>query len=155
MSSDSLDATICICDGFNLLLPSAAIAESVSGVAASLKEGELKFPWYQGDVHWRGLVLPLVSFEQLLIQRNPRLRGSHIAIVRSQVEVDLIPFFGVPVQTVPTAFEFSRDMQVDQSESDGRLDFVTQQVRVRGVDTVIPDLAAIESYVATCLRSSD
>jgi chemotaxis signal transduction protein len=153
LSVDVVQASICICDGFNLLLPSAAIAEAVSGVTASL-ETEAKFPWYQGEVHWRGLVLPLVSFEQLLIQRNPRLRGSHIAIVRSQVEADLIPFFGVPVQTVPTSFDFSRDMAVEEGNDDGRLDFVTQYVRVRGVNTVIPDLAAIESHVASCLNSS-
>lgn len=152
MSNEVVSASICICDGFNLLLPSNAIAEAVSGVAASLDGSQASFPWYQGEVHWRGMVLPLVSFEQLLVQKNPRLRGSHIAVLRSQVEVERIPFFGVPVQTVPTSFEFSKDMSVEEGNDEGRLDFVSQYVRVRGVNTVIPDLTAIESHIASCLN---
>jgi len=58
------------------------------------------------------------------------------------------------VQTVPTSFNFSRDMVVEEGDDDGRIDFVMQNVRVRGVNTVIPDLAAIESHIASCLNSS-
>lgn len=152
MSSESIVATICICDGFNMLLPSAAIAEVVSGVSASL-DNKSDFPWHQGEVSWRGLTLPLVSFEQLLIQRNPRLRGSHIAVMRSHSEVDRIPFFGVPIQAVPANFDFPRDMSVEDGNDDGRLDFVSQYVRVRGVNTVIPDLSKIEAHIASCLAA--
>lgn len=152
MSAASIDATICICDGFNMLLPSAVIAEVVSGVAASM-ENKSNFPWYQGEVNWRGLILPLVSFEQLLIQRNPRLRGSHIAIMRSHMAVDRIPFFGVPIQAIPANFEFSQNTPVEDGKDEGRLDFISQYVRVRGVNTVIPDITKIETHIASCLAS--
>jgi len=45
-------------------------------------------------------------------------------------------------------------MVVEEGDDDGRIDFVMQNVRVRGVNTVIPDLAAIESHIASCLNSS-
>jgi chemosensory pili system protein ChpC len=145
-----MEATICICDGFNMLLPTAVIAEVISGVSATL-EKQPAYPWLLGEVNWRGLTLPLISFEQLLVQRNPRLRGSHIAVMRSQVEVDKIPFYGVPVQAVPASFNFSKDMAVQEGADQGRLDFVAQYARVRGVKVVIPELAGIQSHIASCM----
>jgi chemosensory pili system protein ChpC len=149
VTENAIEATICICDGFNMLLPSAAIGEVISGVAAMLDK-QPAYPWLLGEVNWRGLTVPLISFEQLLIQRNPRLRGSHIAVMRSQVDTEKMPFFGVPVQAIPASFSLTRETPIQEGADEGRLDFVAKYVRVRGVDAVIPDLPGIETHLASC-----
>jgi chemosensory pili system protein ChpC len=148
-----LSAMLCICDGFNLLLPSIAVAEMVSGVAAST-EASTEHPWLLGEMGWRGLTIPVLSFEQLLIQRGARLRGSHIAIIRGHVNTEKLPFYGVPLQAIPSSIQIKDQGQLEEMPDEGRLDFAECYVRIQGVAAVIPQLEALEAHVAAGLSAA-
>ncbi len=145
MTGQPLAAALCIFDGFNLLLPQLALAEVVSGVAASAEPGEQ--PWQLGDMNWRGQRVPVLSLEQLLIQRSARLRGSHLAVLRGHHDSAALPFYAVPIQAAPSPVSLDSKIPLEELEDKGRVDFALRHIRVRGVAAVIPDLKALEAHI--------
>ncbi len=144
-----LGSTIAICDGFNLLLPSNLIADVVSAVTIDQKSGENL--WSIGDLSWRGLHLPVISIELMILHRAPRLRGSHVAIFHGTVDTEKLPFFGVPLQAMPHNFNLENNRDVTQRSDLLELDFCAMKVTARGVSTVIPELEAIENQLLETL----
>lgn len=145
----NLAVTLCLFDGFNLLLPSAVIAEIMSGVAARAGTGEGDYPWLVDHMSWREMELPVISFEQLFLQRNSRLRGSHLAVLRGFGKNGKLPFYAVPMQAAPQPFTLNGPGELEELEDAGRLGFVERAVKVRGVDAVIPRLADLEAQLAS------
>jgi|TARA_B110000483_G_scaffold243672_1_gene335282 chemosensory pili system protein ChpC len=140
-----LGSTIAICDGFNMLLPSNLIADVFSAVSIDQKSGAQ--PWSIGDISWRGLHLPVISIEQIILHRAPRLRGSHVAILHGTVDTEKMPFFGVPLQAMPHNFNLENQRDVTQRSDHLELDFCAMKVTARGVSAVIPQLEAIENLL--------
>ena len=134
--------TIAICDGFNLLLPDNLIIDVISAIG--IRSSENQNPWVMGELGWRGNPLPIVSAEQLILQRAARLRGSHIAVFRGTQDTARMPFYGVPLQAMPHSYELNRPTELVLREDALHFDFCAMKVRVRGVSTLIPDLQAIE-----------
>lgn len=140
-----LSSTIAICDGFNLLLPGNLIADVVSAVTIDQKNSDRL--WSIGDISWRGLQLPVISIEQMILHRAPRLRGSHVAIFHGTFDTENMPFYGVPLQAVPHNFNLGTERDVTQRSDHLELDFCAMKVTARGVSALIPQLEEIEKQL--------
>ncbi len=150
MSKRSLRSTIGICDGFNFLLPANMVADIQSGVSATPVENAPA--WQRGELAWHGLVIPVISFEQIISNRHARLRGSHIAVLRGTADIDRLPFYGLPTQAMPTEYQLESETDmVVESISEG-FQQVAAAVRVRGVPCIIPDIQKIEAGILAGLN---
>jgi|SaaInl5LU_22_DNA_1037371.scaffolds.fasta_scaffold04807_2 chemosensory pili system protein ChpC len=135
--------TIGICDGFNLLLPGNLLADVVSAMTITADSAAAE--WSVGELSWRGLTLPVISIEQLILNRAPRLRGSHIAIFHGTVDTEKMPFYGVPMQALPHNFKLARESDLAVRSDELDLQYCAMKVTARGVASIIPDIEGIEN----------
>lgn len=130
--------------GRTLLLPTVSVAEMAAYKAPTPVSDTPD--WFLGYVEWRGLRVPLLSFEVLNGESNPGVKtSSRVAVLNNTgISADL-PFIAVLTQGIPrlarvTPEEISRD-------DSGCKAFEVLHVSLAGEKAVIPDVAALEQMV--------
>lgn len=123
-----------------LLLPNVAIAELIPYRAPQPEAG--RPDWYLGQVAWRDLPLPLLSFEaaaggEPVVGATPR-----IAILNALGGRDKVKFIALLIQGIPRSMRVTRDLP-SAGRAPGLLEL--DVVRLGDQDAVIPDLAALEA----------
>lgn len=147
---EQLKSIIGICDGFNFVLPANMVAETVSGVSVtSVAEPQ---PWQAGNLSWNGLDIPVVSLEQIVIGRRPRLRGSHVVVIRGTSDTETLPFYGIPVQTMPNEHRLASSMEIVQAPVPEDFNLVEMIARIRGVNCIIPSIDELEQQISSDLK---
>lgn len=144
--------TIGICDGFNMVLPANLIADVVSSM--TYLQIETEAAWAVGELSWRGLEIPVISIEQIIIARAPRIKGSHVAIFQGTNDTDKLPFYAVPMQAIPHNFNLVKESDLSEREDDLDLACCKVKVTARGVASIIPDLQAIEEKILANIQVS-
>ncbi|WP_043319717.1 chemotaxis protein CheW [Microbulbifer sp. HZ11] len=145
-------------------LPTTEMPQEVSSLLLPLADGQLLVPvdtlseiialqspvsafdapdWYMGELHWRELRLPLVSFEVMRGNAMPTLRSNcRIAVLSSGNPDGDLPFFAVVLQGTP------RLVRVTPEELAGREGACAMgelmHVALSGEAAVIPDLGTME-----------
>ena len=152
MAENSIRALIAICDGFNLVLPANMVADIASGVNVITVENPQS--WQRGELNWQGMTIPVIGFEQILHNRQARLRGSHIAVLRGTADTDSLPYYGLPTQAMPNEYDLESEAELVQEAVKGELNQIACAVRVRGVPCVIPEIAQIEEQVAADIKAA-
>lgn len=150
--AEHLKSIIGICDGFNFVLPANISAEVVSGV--SVTSSSEQRPWQAGQLTWNGLEIPVVSLEQVVIGRRPRLRGSHVVVARGSKDIEALPFYGIPVQTMPNEYQILSTMEIVQAPVPDEFNLVEMIARIRGVNCVIPDIEGLEGLIISELTTT-
>jgi chemosensory pili system protein ChpC len=83
-----------------LLMPGVAVAEIVNYSYADRPDDAPT--WYFGDIIWRKLSVPVVSFEILNGQEMPRnASGLRIAVLNNTGVHDALPFIAIIIQGIP------------------------------------------------------
>lgn len=126
-----------------LLLPNVAVAELVPYRAPRAAEGAPS--WFLGQVPWRDLSLPLLSFEAASNGTTATGSGARVAILNALGGRDHVKFIALLVQGIP------RSIKVDASLA--RLDVTLaplelDAVNLGDVQARIPDLVALEQKLA-------
>lgn len=129
-----------------LLLPNAAVAEIIE---YRTPEANAELPaWCLGAVGWRGVEIPLVSFEAFAggepLAESSRLR---IAVLNTLNGRDRHPFIGVVLKGLPRLLTAGAD-SVAPDAGAGVPDGVLAQVQAAGEGAWIPDIDALERSVA-------
>jgi len=135
----------------NLLVPNSSVAEIVSYQhekknAQSSDSAELP-DWVVGQITWRFLALPCISFDKITesISGEPKI-PTRVAIFNTVTEAFGPRFYGLAMNGIP---RLSRVMQEDIVEEDGETHALeTLRVQVNGESCCIPNLAAIEKFLA-------
>lgn len=149
--AENLKSIIGICDGFNFVLPSNMVAETVAGVSVVASVDPQ--PWQAGQLSWNGLEVPVVNLEQMVIGRRPRIRGSHVAVLRGTADIETLPFYGIPVQTMPNEYQLLSTMEIVQSSVPENFNLVSAVARIRGVNCIIPNVELLEQQIASSLKA--
>ena len=128
-----------------LLLPNVSVAEVVAYQAPSLVTG--KPDYYLGTFQWRGVSVPLISYE-LANDENaftaPEM--ARIAVINSLGEQkDKLPFFAIVTQGIPRLIKISSNLIEPSDEMLGPAD--SAKVRVDGEEANIPNIAFLESLI--------
>ncbi|GAB2511743.1 chemotaxis protein CheW [Microbulbifer agarilyticus] len=145
-------------------LSSTEVPTEVSSLLLPLADGQLLVPvdtlseiialqspvsafdapdWYMGELHWRELRLPLISFEVMRGNPMPVLRSNcRIAVLSSGNPDGDLPFFAVVLQGTP---RLVRVTPADLAGREGECAMgELMHVSVTGEAAVIPDLGALE-----------
>lgn len=130
-------------DGGKLILPNVNVAEVIEYVRPEEVAGTPDY--FLGYIEWRGIRVPLLSFEQVngspIPDRNIQVR---IAVLNS-VGTDnaKLPFVAIMTQGLPRLVKVSKDIiqSADLSESVAE----HSRIRVDGEDAIIPNVEHLES----------
>lgn len=126
-----------------LLLPNVALAELIPYRAAQLSEGTPD--WFLGQIAWRDLSLPLLSFEAASGGQTQVSSSSRVAVLNALGGRSQVKFIALLVQGIPRSLKVTSDLPsaaVDLAP----LELAAARI---GDDVVrIPDLAGLEQLLA-------
>lgn len=131
--------------GRNLLLPNVAIAEVIAYIRPRAIAGGPE--WLLGAISWRGLNIPLISFDRLHGQDTAgTLAQARIAVFNSVQADSGLSFYAVVTAGIPQLKRVNAEalQEVPGESADG----ILSQVKIGDILAAIPDLAALESAVA-------
>lgn len=131
--------------GGKLLLPNVSVAEVVA--FQEPEQDDVSNPdYYLGKIRWRGLMLPLLSFEIANESRFELSSASRIAVINSVgVSNEELPFFAVVTQGIPRLVKITEESIESTEEQPGPAQAAV--VRVDGEEASIPNLEFLESLV--------
>jgi chemosensory pili system protein ChpC len=128
-----------------LLLPNVSVAEVVEYIRPQDRDGVPEF--YLGDIVWRGLALPLISFEVANGGPKPKKSANVRIAVLNSVGSDSkkLPFLAILTQGIPRLVKVSSELIKEDGETQGPAE--SSRVKVDGEPAIIPNLPYLESLV--------
>ena len=128
-----------------LLLPMACLAEVIDYFRPENSTDESD--WYLGDIEWRGVLIPLVSFERFNKSRFTEFSATaRIAIMNKTVDSAKHGFYGLVIQGVPQPLTLTRGDIHFSDDEPGPAEI--SRVMVKALPATIPDLEELESQLS-------
>lgn len=130
----------------SLLLPNVSVAEIIPHrLAQTIKDMP---EWFKGFIDWRGLSVPLVSFDLLNEQLCPEANlRENIAVINTVSGAEDLPFFALLSQGSPRLLRIVQD-DITTVDSDGALGPAELVfVSVHGKHASIPNIDFIEDQI--------
>ena len=151
-NTDTLSCVMIPMNGRQLLLPNVSIAEVVDFAST---EAPANAPeWMAGTLEWRGLELPVISYDAAnggKITRPGGNRGRIVVLNTIGDHHDRVPFMALVTQGIPSQTRLTED-QIKRIDGDiGSADMM--QVDVDGETAFIPDLGFLESLAVQATQS--
>ena len=133
---------------YNLLVPNASVAEIVPHVDTEKTEDSPE--WVAGNIVWRNLSLPCISYEKLIGQLEGNIaEGDRIAIFNTVSDSFGKRFYGMSISGIP---RLARVIETEIVEEEAEKSvFEKMHVKVNGEACIIPDLEAIEKLLGSAL----
>ena len=95
-----------------VILPGDVVAEIIP--YEPLQRMEDTPEWFLGLLGWRGIQVPVVSFEMMTVERASfslvSVASASLVIVRGDTDQALLPFYALVAQTYPVAHEVIDEM---------------------------------------------
>lgn len=146
-TQDSIRALIIPLQGRNLLLPNVAIAEVIPYLRPRAVADAPD--WLLGAIGWRGLNIPLISYDRLQGVHNESALGqARIAVINTVRPDDGLRFYALVTTGIPQLKRINV-ASIEEVSADAGAGLLSQ-VRIGDIEAVVPDLIALESVVAEC-----
>lgn len=142
LRSDVIHGQLVNTEDATLLVPNTAVAEIVHYTKP--QRGDDAPPWMLGTMEWRGLRIPVLSFELATGGDGPEPGAGHrIAIFNAVNSGDQLRFFGIVIRGNPRLVNIGHDeIRKSGERAPGKLQL--QSVSVKDTSAIIPDLAELE-----------
>ena len=129
-----------------VVVPNASVAEIIS--VQDVREVENSPRWMLGKARWRGVEVPVVSYEAAGGDDAQAVNiNTQVAVMYSVSEDGEYPYIGLAMHGVPHVSTFSRDqIRTDEYVSSDH-PMVAQKVRINGAAAGILDLFAIDEML--------
>ncbi|MGS2717902.1 chemotaxis protein CheW [Eionea flava] len=135
----------------NILLPTVSVAEMLPFVKPQLRRTDLP-PWFLGAVQWRGVSVPMFSYERLNGEEPLAIKPtSQMAILNSTGVSAEYPFVCFPTQGIPRLSRVAPDA-IKQDIQSSTLAFDQMNVLVNDELVSIPDVSKIEQALIDLLH---
>ena len=133
-----------------VVVPNAAVAEIIS--VQDVREVEGSPQWMLGKARWRGVELPVVSYEAAGGDNAQAVNiNTQVAVmysVSNEIDNDKkYPYIGLAMHGVPHVSTFSRDQIKTDEHAVINHPMVAQKVRINGAAAGILDIYAIEEML--------
>lgn len=146
MSETSLKTYLVPLQRDKMILPASVIAEIIP--YEPLQRIEDTAEWFLGILGWRGLRIPVISFESLTSRRSSfslvSVASASLMIIRTLRTRDDIPFYAMVSQAIPELLEISEGtLEEDSKEDLGETELA--RVKIGETQISIPDMEYIEA----------
>ncbi len=131
-----------------IVVPNATVAEIIS--VNDVYEVKGSPQWVLGKTRWRGIELPVVSYEAAGGDNAQAVNiNTQVAVMYSASEDEdkNYPYIGLAMHGVPHVSTFSRDQIKTDEFASAEHPMVAQKVRLNGAAAGILDLDAIEGML--------
>ena len=131
--------------GNSLVLPNVSVAEIVDYQAP---ESVADTPdWFLGNIKWRGVTLPVISYELLNEKTLPDSPvNTRIAVINTIGSQHAeLPFFAIVTQGIPSQTKVDKDTIKEIDEDKGPAELLT--VTIQGDKATIPNIEYIENMI--------
>jgi chemosensory pili system protein ChpC len=131
-----------------VVVPNAAVAEIIS--VQDVHQTEDSPRWMLGKARWRGVELPVVSYEAAGGDDAQAVKiNTQVAVMYSASEDEdkKYPYIGLAMHGVPHVSTFSREQIKTDENASAEHPMVAQRVRINGAAAGILDLFAIEEML--------
>ena len=127
-----------------LLLPNVAVAELIPYRAPQVSEGMPE--WFLGQIAWRDLRLPLLSFEAACGGQAQVASGARVAVINALGGRPKVKFIALLVQGIPRSMKVDGNLQRASGAALAPLELDAVQLGEAVVK--IPDLIGLEQKLA-------
>ncbi len=131
-----------------VVVPNSAVAEIIS--VQSVHEVGDSPHWMLGKARWRGVEVPVVSFEAAAGEDAQAVNiNTQVAVMYSANEDEdkKYPYIGLAMHGVPHVSTFSRGQIKTDEKASADHPMVAQKVRINGAAAGILDIYAIEEML--------
>ncbi|WP_455198526.1 chemotaxis protein CheW [Kaarinaea lacus] len=130
----------------SLVLPNTCIAEVINYSEPMPVENAPG--WFLGNLLWRGITIPVVSFEAANeVPAAEISRSTRIAVLNGVSGNDKLSFYGVVVQGIPRLAALEKNEIQEKANPDVSLPLALSQTEIADQDAVIPDQVKIEEML--------
>lgn len=134
-----------------VILPAENIAEIIP--YEPLQRIEETPDWFLGLLGWRGVQLPVVSFEMLTAERASfslvSVSSASLVIVRGNSDQNSLPFYALVSQTEPAPHDITPEMLFETGEAVERTE--VSKIRLHNDVLSVPNLDYIEAALLNAL----
>ena len=124
-----------------LLIPAACLAGNIDYSRSEDNYPELD--WLLGDIRWRGVQIPLISFERMNKGRFTEFSATNrIAIINRTTKGDQYDFYGIVVQGVPQPLTIIKEELRNSAEEAGPKE--KHRGILKDIPASIPNLTMLE-----------
>lgn len=129
-----------------LVLPNTCIAEVIN--LQPIEPIKKSPEWLLGMVSWRGIHIPIISFEKANgVATDEPSKNTRIAVLNSLGSDKDIPFYGVVAQGIPKLLTVEKAEINEIKKPDVKLPIAQQQTMINDISAVIPDQNQIEKML--------
>nr|WP_285903248.1 chemotaxis protein CheW [Alkalimarinus sediminis] len=133
--------------GGSLVLPNVSVAEIVDYQTPEAIPDSPE--WFLGNIKWRGVTLPVISYERLNDTPLPdNLNNTRIAVINTiGKDHQALPFFALVTQGIPRQTKIDQESikEVEEGDALGAADLM--KVVIMGDEAIIPNVEYIESMI--------
>ncbi|MDH5325410.1 MAG: chemotaxis protein CheW [Gammaproteobacteria bacterium] len=132
-------------NNMRLVLPNTAIAEVISLLKPQPVDSSV--PWLLGMASWRGLLIPIISFETASKGEPAKMdKRCRVIVLNSLGARDTLPFYGLIAQGIPRLMSLDSSSVVD-SPAEDVLPFALRHVSLDGNPAIIPNQTELETQL--------
>lgn len=136
----------------NLLVPNATVAEIIP--YEPLQRMQESPDWFLGFLGWRGVQVPVVSFEMLSVKRGSfslvSVSSASLVILKALGGHPDLRFFAVVAQALPRLVRITENELFETGEDQAETEL--QKARYADEIVSIPDLDYIESAILEAIQ---
>lgn len=134
-------------DGLYLVLPNTAIAEVISYSKPEAVESDAE--WMLGQIIWRGLTIPLISFEAISLEKTVKPgKRSRVIVLNTLSGDESLPFYAILAQGIPRLMSLNESNIHDAPDIESLpKQYVLRHTIIDGQPVLIPDQEALENAI--------
>jgi chemosensory pili system protein ChpC len=133
----------------HILLPNVAIAEVISYDAGAVESLSHSPDWLLGLLHWRGIKVPLVSFERCRGEDMPDANAAcRVVVLNTLNGKPNSSFVALLAQGLPQLLQLGAGAVSQSDETVANPAHVLSQALLNGEPALIPDIDSLEALVA-------
>ena len=149
--SNEIPSLLVPMSGYKLILPTVSVAEMIPYQSPQQVELESAPEWYLGNLSWRGLSVPMLSYDILNDQAPVSVVAESQIIVLNNTGVSpKLPFICIPTQGIPRLTRIA-DNEISANAEGDLKPYDMMKVFVAGEDAIIPNVEKLEQACAEFL----
>jgi len=130
----------------HMLLPNTCIAEVIS--LGELNPVEKTPNWFLGMMDWRGVRIPVISFEIANgIESDTLTPRARVAVLNGISGNKKLPFYGIVSQGIPKLMSLDKAAISALKKPRLKLPLASEQTQLADIDAAIPDQGKIEKLL--------